>query len=90
VGAEVLDPDLLGLLLDDRPDGPVAQPVFTEATSLPYGPEQFSLINAGRRRPDLDSLPHPDRHRHRPDPSTLAEEIGDYPSALPHLDVLYI
>jgi hypothetical protein len=44
MGAEMLDPNLLSRLLDDRPDRPITQAIFTQATSLPYRPEQPTLM----------------------------------------------
>ena len=77
MGAEALDPDQLGRLLDDGPDGPVAQTFPAELSVLPDRSKQPPLVDAGRVLPDLDSLLHPDRNGHRPEsPETLGASGG--------------
>ena len=86
VGAEVLDADLLRSFRDDRPDRPVAQ-ALPDFAALGDGPQQRTLLDR-TGLPGINSLLHPDRNRHRPDPAALADQIDDHPAVLPHLDVL--
>ncbi len=43
VGAEVLAADLFGRLLDDRPDRPIAQPIFSQTLPFPTGRSSLPL-----------------------------------------------
>ena len=88
MGAEALDPDLVGGPLDHIPDRPVAQGLAHPLTALPDRPEQPALLDTGRGLPDIDGLLDPERNRNRSDPPSLPHQIGHDPSALPLLNGL--
>ncbi len=87
VGTEVLDPDLFGGLLNDRPHGPVAQ-TFPHLGLLALGDaaQQRSLVDAGRGHPGVDSLLAPYRDGDGPHAPSLPFKIGQYPATFALLD----
>src|SRR5271156_156873 len=80
VGPESLDANLLRRLLDDRPDGPVAQGV-ADLSALRDRTQQPAVLDPGGAHPGVDSLLDPDRDRHRPNPPSLPFEIREHPAA---------
>src|SRR5271155_3850386 len=89
VGPEALDPDLLRRLLDDRPNGPVAQGI-ADLSALRDRPQQPAVLDSGGAHPGVDPLLDPDRDRDRPDPPSLPCQIDEHPAALSELDRLDI
>jgi hypothetical protein len=85
VGTEAFDADLLGRLLDDRPDRPVAQ-ACPHVAPFADPAQQRPRFDPGRTLPNVDSLLHPDGDGNRPDASSLPFEIRQDPSAFPQLD----
>jgi len=90
VGAEALDPDLVRGLLDHIPDRPIAQGMAHPLAAFPDGAEQPALLDSGRGLPGVDPLLDPERNRNRADPSSLPDQIGQHPAALPQLDGLEV
>ena len=90
VGAKPLDPDLLGRLLDHRPDRSVAQLFPDELPALRKRLQQASVLDLGRDHPGVDSMLHPKRYCHGANPAALAAEIYQDPSSLAHLDPVHV
>jgi hypothetical protein len=85
VRPEPLDPDLLGALLDDRPDGPAAHALLDFA-AFGDGPEQPAVFHARGGHPGVDSLLDPCRNSHGANPAPFSFEIGQHPTPFPQLD----
>src|SRR5260370_7978873 len=90
MGAEVLDPNLLRRLLDDRPNRPVAQLVANQLPALGERPQQAAVLDLGRYHPGVDSVLDPEWNCHGSDSAALPAKIGQDPSALPHLDTVNV
>ena len=82
MGAEVLNPDLLGATFDDRPDRPVAQGQLAQLAGLRDRSQQRPVGDTGTLSPAIDALLHPDRHRNRTDAPSLPYQIDDRRPAL--------
>ena len=86
VGAEVLDADLACRLLDDVPDGPVAE-ALADFAALADLPQQRTVLDPGCCLPGIDGVLDPERDGDGADATALAAEVGDHPAVLPQLDV---
>jgi len=82
VGAEVFDPDLLGRLLDHRPDRPVAQRVAIDLAAFGNRSQEPAIFDAGRGHPSVDALLHPDRDGDGADATAFAFKFSQYPTPL--------
>jgi hypothetical protein len=90
VGAEVLDPNLLCRLLDDRPDRSVAQLIADQLPALGKRPQQAAVLDLARDHPGVDSVLDPEWNCHGADSAALPTKIGQDPSALSHLDAVNV
>src|SRR5260370_17261045 len=75
MGAEVLDPNLLRRLLDDRPNRPVAQLVANQLPALGERPQQAAVLDLGRYHPGVDSVLDPEWNSHRPASAPLPPKL---------------
>ncbi len=61
MGAEVLDTDLFGRTLDDRPDRPVPQRRLADLSGFRDRSEERPILNVRSLRPANDALFDPER-----------------------------
>lgn len=76
------------ILSQDEPDTFVRQRFVCQPAAAIDRPEYSPTVNAERCTPLDDCRFRPVRHRHRADPSMLAQQINNYPSLLALLDVI--
>ena len=81
MGTEVLDTDLAGGLLDDVPDGPVAE-ALADFAALADLSQQRTVLDRGGGLPGVDGVLDPERDGDGADTAALAAEIGDDPAVL--------
>ena len=79
MGAEVLNADLTCGLLDDVPDGPVAQ-TLTDLAALPDLSQQRPVLDPGGSLPGVDGELDPQRNGDGADAPALPAEVGNDPA----------
>ena len=73
--------------LEQLPDDLFAQAVALRLAGAVHGSEHVSVGDAGRGSPRIGRDLYPRRHRNRPHPAMLANEVHDAPSSVALLDV---
>src|SRR5262249_5288420 len=77
-----------GIAPEQLPDDLLVQSGGLHFAAPLHNTENVSVGDARRRGPSINRDLNPGRHRHRPDPTMLPDQIDDAPAPVPLLNVL--
>jgi hypothetical protein len=88
VGRQVLDADLVRVMQHDLPDRRRAERGARHLVVLSHRPKYPSLGDFRSAGPEIEPVFDPARNRHQAKLLALADEIGNHPAIVAHLDLV--